>query len=133
MIMVGRYESKSKFDKSIITADLHSLVTKGLIRAVRTRDFRRPSGPPKFPMKILSEQLIALRNATRINTLSAEQQCIALEKMVNAENCINWVSDFVQDESFGQAKPETTLRDLEDLELDNTTGIYCGECGAECA
>ena len=65
MLFCGIYSKHATYDRSILAVDLEALVTTGKAHVRRTRDWRIPPGPPKFPLSELATQLSALRSGKK--------------------------------------------------------------------
>jgi hypothetical protein len=115
MVFLGLHSMNATYDRSVIVCDLQTLVDTGKVRLWRTRDWRRPPGPPRFPLKALAEQLDALKAGKNVCNLSDAEYTDGIFELGNGQTpSIKWMTQFVSDDSFGQ-EPENEENNDEDI------------------
>ena len=84
LIFLCLHPSNATWDGSIVVCDLQVLIDLGKIRLWRTRNWRRPPGPPRFALKALAEMWTALRSASTVCSLSDEDLHAGLHELGNS-------------------------------------------------
>ena len=118
MIFLGLWSQHATYDKSIIVCCLRTLVQTGKTRIWRTRDWRRPPGPPKFPLQDLSNQLQAIKFGKNVCQLTDIEYEEALSDLGSGKpSSIRWMTQFSDDIIFGEPGDDVADGNFESIEL----------------
>jgi len=126
MLFCGIYSKHATYDRSILAVDLEALVSTGKAHVRRTRDWRIPPGPPKFPLSELATQLSALRSGKNICELSTEEFQKGILELGTGKSTVRWMTAFANpgpdDSDFGEPAEgdflDPSLDDVDDNDND---------------
>ena len=117
MIFLGVCSSNAAYDTSIIVCCLRTFVETGKTRKWRTKDWRRPPGPPRFPLVELSKQLQAMKYGKNVCELSDEDYATAVSELgAGKVSTVRWMTSFASDSNFGNAD-ESIDAEIDDIHL----------------
>ena len=106
MIFLGVWSRHATYDRSIVAADLESLINTGKVHTHRTRDWRIPPGEPSFVQKEIYSQLDAMEAGKNICQLTDEELTQGIFELGSGKSSIRWMAQFSEssdeDTEFGE-------------------------------
>ena len=96
---------------------LRTFTETGKTRKWRTKDWRRPPGPQRFPLVELSKHLQAMKYGKNACELSDEDYATAVSELgARKASTVRWMASFASDSNFSNAY-ESIDAEIDDVHL----------------
>ena len=106
MILLGVWSRHATYERSIVAADVESLINTGKVHIHRTRHWRIPPGEPRFTLKELYLQLDAMEAGKNSCQITNEEFTQGIFELGSGNSSIRWMTQFsessAEDTEFGE-------------------------------